>query len=109
MELQTLKCSTIYVATAGATRVYRSAGGIPSDLRKSLAGNSPYMQIATLLIADRNGQKELERAIQGLPSRVGFRRVHAAGGERGNWKSASIDASLLAALVLLAWLLGISK
>jgi hypothetical protein len=116
MELPTLKCSTIYIATAEGTRVYRSASEIPPEVRQSLASNSRQMQSATLLIADRNGREELARAIQGLPSRVSFR-----GGEimkktsaqpvriRLNWKAAGVELGIAAGLVFLAWLLVIYK
>lgn len=114
MSLPTLKFSTIFVATAEGTRVFRSVEEMPPSLRQTLRKGTHRMQSATILIADRNGREEVARAIKGLPSRVSFRAMEQARTRqtlaerirsRGNW----IDLGLLGSMGLLIWLLSSIK
>ena len=66
----TAKTSTIYIATAGETHVYRSVGEVPPPLRRRLEETTTGSNSATILIADKRGRAELVRALQGLPSDV---------------------------------------
>jgi len=75
MPTLTAKSSTIFIATAAETRIYRSVGDIPLDLRRKLAETTRGMNSATILIADKRGREELVRALQGRPSDVHCRLV----------------------------------
>lgn len=66
----TAKTSTIYIATASQTHVYRSVGEVPLSLRRRLEETTTGANSATILIADKRGRAELVRALQGLPSDV---------------------------------------
>lgn len=66
----TAKTSTIYIATAEETHVYRSVGDVPPPLRRRLEETTTGANSATILIADKRGRAELVRALQGLPSDV---------------------------------------
>lgn len=70
MEKLTAKSSTIFIATSDQTRVYRSVGEVPPDLRRRLEKSTSGSNSATILIADKRGREELVRALQGLPSEV---------------------------------------
>jgi hypothetical protein len=66
----TAKTSTIYIATADETHIYRSVGEVPPSLRRRLEETTTGSNSATILIADKRGRAELVRALQGLPSDV---------------------------------------
>ena len=66
----TAKTSTIFIATADETKVYRSVGEVPPKLRRKLEETTNGANSATILIADKRGREELVRALQGLPSDV---------------------------------------
>jgi hypothetical protein len=68
MPRQTIRSSTIFIATGGETRVYRSVDEIPEPLRHKLEQTTNGLNSATILIADRRGREEIVRAIRGLPS-----------------------------------------
>src|SRR4051794_39398558 len=70
MEKLTAKSSTIFIATADTTRVYRSVREVPADLRRRLEESTSGVNSATILIADKRGREELVRALQGQPSEV---------------------------------------
>jgi hypothetical protein len=70
MAVLTAKSSTIFVATGEGTSVYRSMKDIPPSVRRKLQQSMRGMQTATILIADKRGQDELVRALQGQPSNV---------------------------------------
>ena len=66
----TTKTSTVFIATADHTRVYKSVAEVPAHLRRRLQQSTNGINSATILIADRRGREELVRALQGLPSEV---------------------------------------
>jgi hypothetical protein len=68
MQRVTVKTSTIFIAKAGRTRVYRSIEEVPPALRKELEVSTNSFNSATILIADRRGREEIIRALNGLPS-----------------------------------------
>lgn len=68
MQRVTVKTSTIFIAKAGRTRVYRSVDEVPPALRKELEVSTNSFNSATILIADRRGREEIIRALNGLPS-----------------------------------------
>ncbi|HEX3684291.1 MAG TPA: hypothetical protein VHU83_17285 [Bryobacteraceae bacterium] len=70
MTRLTARSSTIFIATGGATHVYRSVNEIPPALRRKLQDSTRGMNSATILIADKRGQQELVRALQGRPTDV---------------------------------------
>jgi hypothetical protein len=78
----TSRTSIVFVGTAEATRVYRSAAEVPSPLRKRLEQTTAGANSATILIADRRGREELVRALQGLPSDVQSRLARAIQSQR---------------------------
>ena len=65
MTRLTTRSSTIFIATAEETRVYRSVNEIPPELRRRLRESTRSMNSATILIADKRGREELLRALQG--------------------------------------------
>jgi hypothetical protein len=68
MQRVNVKTSTIFIAKAGRTRVYRSVDEVPAALRKELEISTNSFNSATILIADRRGREEIIRALNGLPS-----------------------------------------
>jgi hypothetical protein len=88
----TSKTSIVFVGTAEATRVYRSAAEVPSPLRKRLEQTTTGANSATILIADRRGREELVRALQGLPSDVQSRLARTIQSKRSKADGARISA-----------------
>lgn len=70
MTRLTARSSTIFIATGGQTHVYRSVSDVPPALRRKLQDSTRSMNSATILIADKRGQQELVRALQGRPTNV---------------------------------------
>jgi hypothetical protein len=77
MAQLTARSSTIVIATAQETHVYRSVEDVPPPLRQKLATYTRGMNSATILIADKRGREELVRALQGRPSEVQCRLVES--------------------------------
>ncbi len=68
METVTVKSSTVYIALGDQIDVYRSLEEVPAPMRRRLDESTNGANSATILIADRNGQRELVRAIEGHPT-----------------------------------------
>jgi hypothetical protein len=62
-ERLTQKCSTIFIATGGGTRIYHSLEEVPPKLRERLVESTRGLNSATILIADRRGREEILRAL----------------------------------------------
>ncbi|MGH9584365.1 MAG: hypothetical protein ACRD4O_15685, partial [Bryobacteraceae bacterium] len=75
MTRLTSRTSTIFIATARNTRVYRSMEEVPPPLRRKLRQTTRGLNSATILIADRRGREELVRALQGQASELHSRLV----------------------------------
>jgi hypothetical protein len=82
MDTVTVKSSTVYIALGDQIDVYRSLEEVPPPMRRRLDESTNSANSATILIADRNGQRELVRAIEGHPTplrvRVRSPRVQTA-------------------------------
>lgn len=72
MEQVTIRSSTIFVAEGERTSVYRSLDEVPPELRRRIAETTAGQNSATILIADRRGRRELERAMNGLAPGIGL-------------------------------------
>lgn len=59
--------STVLISAAGEDRVYRSVDDVPAELRHRLLESTNGANSATILIADRKGRREIERAMKNLP------------------------------------------
>jgi hypothetical protein len=66
----TARSSTIFIATAGETHVFRSVNEIPPALRRKLQDSTRSVNSATILIADKRGQQELVRALASRPTGI---------------------------------------
>jgi len=60
--------STVLISAEGADRVYRSVDEVPAPLRHRLIKTTNGANSATILIADRNGRKEIDKAMRKLPA-----------------------------------------
>ena len=69
--------STVLIATEGADRVYRSVDEVPARLRSRLLKTTNGANSATILIADRKGRKEIDKAMRKLPGPSQRRLVHS--------------------------------
>ena len=69
--------STVLIATEGADRVYRSVDEVPARLRNRLLKTTNGANSATILIADRKGRKEIDKAMRKLPGPSQRRLVHS--------------------------------
>lgn len=82
MTVLTGKSSTIFVSTEQGIKVYKSVHDIPRPLRRKLQESMRGMHTATILIADKRGQQELVRALQGQPSHVQCRLAQVEQAQR---------------------------
>ena len=63
-----MKSSTILISVGETDAVYRSVKEVPAPLRRKLLKSTNGLNSATILIADRRGREEIQRAIKNLPS-----------------------------------------
>lgn len=68
MSKGVVKTSTILISAGGERQVYRSVEDIPGPMRKQLLRSTNGMNSATIVIADRQGRKEIAKAIRSLPA-----------------------------------------
>jgi len=74
--------STVLISTAGADRVYRSVDEVPARLRHRLLKTTNGANSATILIADRKGRKQIDKAMRKLPGPSQRRLVHSLLGDQ---------------------------
>ena len=76
-ESGVFQTSTVLIATASADHVFRSVDEVPARLRSRLLKTTNGANSATILIADRKGRKEIDKALRKLPAKSQRRLVHA--------------------------------
>jgi uncharacterized protein YbaR (Trm112 family) len=69
--------STVLISTERLDRVYRSVDEVPVRLRNRLLKTTNGANSATILIADRKGRKEIDKAMRKLPANAQRRVVHS--------------------------------
>ena len=69
--------STVLISTERADRVYRSVEEVPIRLRNRLLKTTNGANSATILIADRKGRKEIDKAMRKLPATSQRRLGHS--------------------------------
>jgi uncharacterized protein YbaR (Trm112 family) len=74
--------STVLISTVGPDRVYRSVDEVPARLRHRLLKTTNGANSATILIADRKGRKEIDKAMRKLPGPSQRRLVHSLLGDQ---------------------------
>jgi hypothetical protein len=62
-----VKSSTILISSGDTRSVYRSVEEVPDPLRSRLLRSTNGLNSATIVIADRQGRKEIAKAIRSLP------------------------------------------
>jgi hypothetical protein len=63
-----VKTSTIFISAGEIESVYRSVEDVPDPLKRQLIRSTNGLNSATIVIADRQGRKEIARAIRNLPT-----------------------------------------
>jgi len=63
-----VKTSTILISSGERQTVYRSVEEVPDSLKRQLIRSTNGLNSATIVIADREGRKEIAKAIRNLPS-----------------------------------------
>ena len=69
--------STVLISTEGTDRVYRSVDEVPARLRSRLLKTTNGANSATILIADRKGRKEIDKAMRKVPGAPQRRLMHS--------------------------------
>lgn len=59
MVRHTLRSSVVFVSVGDETRVFRSLDEVPADWKRRFQSSDPGLRPQTILIADREGRKEL--------------------------------------------------
>jgi hypothetical protein len=63
-----VKTSTILISSGEKQNVYRSVEEVPDSLKQQLVRSTSGLNSATIVIADREGRKEIAKAIRNLPT-----------------------------------------
>ena len=63
-----VKTSTILISSGERQNVYRSVDEVPDSLKQQLVKSTSGLNSATIVIADREGRKEIAKAIRNLPA-----------------------------------------
>jgi hypothetical protein len=63
-----VKTSTILISAGEMQNVYRSVEEVPDSLKRQLLQSTSGLNSATIVIADREGRKEIAKAIRNLPA-----------------------------------------
>jgi hypothetical protein len=64
----TLKTSTILISAGEDQNVYHSLDDVPDTLKRQLLRSTNGLNSATIVIADREGRREIAKAIRNLPA-----------------------------------------
>jgi hypothetical protein len=62
MESGVVKTSTVFIASDGVRSIYPSLRDVPEPLRRRLVESTSGRNSGTILIADRRGKEEIEKA-----------------------------------------------
>ncbi|HZT29345.1 MAG TPA: hypothetical protein VFA33_05655 [Bryobacteraceae bacterium] len=109
-----LKTSTILISAGNLEAVYRSVKDVPVSLRKKLLKSTNGLNSATILIADRRGRHEINKAIRNLPSAIQQRVRQSVMGEEAapeglQWLTPTVRRAAAALLgggaILVIWLI----
>lgn len=76
MPVETVKQSAILIPVGDAFEFYHSLEDVPQPLRARLA--DPRWEFATILIADRRGRDEINKALKGHPGALPLRFLKGA-------------------------------
>lgn len=99
----TLKTSTILISAGEDRNVYHSLDEVPDPLKRQLLRSTNGLNSATIVIADREGRKEIAKAIRNLPASEN--PGEAAPGRRRKALLNALGAMLLAMAAVLIWLI----
>jgi hypothetical protein len=105
--------STVLISTVRSDRVYRSVDDVPARLRSRLLKTTNGANSATILIADRKGRKEIDKAMRKLPASSQRRMVHsmlsgAASVDPLGWLTPALRKWIAVVIALLAVLVGVA-
>jgi hypothetical protein len=105
--------STVLISTERVDRVYRSVEEVPLRLRNRLLKTTNGANSATILIADRKGRKEIDKAVRKLPANSQRRMVHSMlSGERSldpiAWLTPALRKWIAVAIAMLAVLVAVA-
>jgi uncharacterized protein YbaR (Trm112 family) len=107
--------STVLISTGRADRVYRSVDEVPLRLRNRLLKTTNGANSATILIADRKGRKEIDKAMRKLPATLQRRMMHSVLSSSGEssvnplaWLTPAVRKWIAAAVALLAVLVAVA-
>lgn len=99
-----VKTSTIFISAGATRKVYRSVEEVPDRLKRQLLRSTNGLNSATIVIADRQGGKEIAKAIRNLAALQG-----GPPGKPDTAAAAKLSPAVLrsVALILLAAVAGV--
>ena len=105
--------STVLISTERADRVYRSVDEVPLRLRNRLLKTTNGANSATILIADRKGRKEIDKAMRKMPANQQRRIVRSIlGGVKSvdplGWLTPELRKWIAVAVAMLAVLVAVA-
>jgi hypothetical protein len=95
----------VLISAGGADQVYRSVDDVPARLRTRLLKSTNSANSATILIADRQGRKEIARAMRKLPGPAQRRLMRSVlSGDSGSgapaWLTPARRAAVMAVIAV---------
>jgi len=102
-----VKTSTILIASGEQRGVYRSVEEMPDALKRELIRSTNGLNSATIVIADRQGRKEIAKAIRNLPGAVNARTDVLVKASRRMWPGVlkTIGVLVVVGAGVLVWLI----
>jgi hypothetical protein len=100
-----VKTSTILISSGERQTVYRSVEEVPDSLKRQLIRSTNGLNSATIVIADREGRKEIAKAIRNLPGPAGSASGPAAKRARPSFATAAhiIGLAAVVAAAAIVW------
>ena len=100
-----VKTSTILISSGETRSVYRSVEDVPDPLRSRLLRSTNGLNSATIVIADRQGRKEIAKAIRSLP---GLPKADPGAVDAGKLSRAALRSVALILLIAVAALIWVT-
>src|SRR6202789_628188 len=96
-----VQASVVLIPAGGSDLIYRTVEDVPASLRNKLLRSTNGANSATILIADRRGRKEVDKAMRTLPARRRLiRSALGSGAAAARWLTPSRKRAVLAVLTL---------
>lgn len=99
LESGVFHTSAVYVAAGRNDRLYHSVDEMPTALRSTLERSTNGANSGTIIIADRNGRREIAKAVRHWRAAGSPTDVQSSGTRHGRRRVARIAAAVFLAMI----------